>query len=142
MAVTVRYTDNFSKFESVLISQLTTGANDISLDLVNAARSTAPHKYGQLERGINGEVKVSNSSIKVIVGTSAKGSNGYDYAEKMHNGYYKLGEQSLAKGSGYSGISGKTFPVGNRYIELPATESYQSYVNYFGNQFNKAARSF
>lgn len=142
MAVNIRYTDNFTKFQSVLINQLTAGANDISLDLVNASRSAAPHKYGQLEKGINGELQVGSSHITVIVGASVIGSNGYDYAERMHNGDYNLGPQSLAKGSGYSGISGKTFPVGNRYIELPATESYQSYVDYFGDMHNKAARSF
>lgn len=142
MASNVRYENNFSKFETNLMNQLTTAGNDITLDLVNAARSTAPHKKGDLEKGINGEMAVSSSKITVSVGASAKGSNGYDYAEKMHNGNYTLGQQSMMKGSGYSGISGKTFPVGNGYIEVPATESFQSYTEYFKRMHDIAARSF
>lgn len=141
MAVNVRYEDNFGKFQSAMERQLKLAGEDIELDLVNAARSTAPHLYGQLERGINGELLVGGSSVKITVGASAIGSNGYDYAPKMHDGKYNLGEQSLAKGQGYSGLTGIAFPVGNNYIKAPAEQGFESYLNYFGDKYNIAVRS-
>lgn len=136
MAVTIRYDDNFTNYMSSVESALTAAGNVIALDLTNAARSTAPHKYGQLERGINGEVRVSSSGIQITVGASAVGSNGYDYAQKMHNGGYMLGEQSRAKGSGYSGIAGNRYPVGPRYLLMPMVMGQQAYFNYFADAFS------
>lgn len=130
MASTFKYEERFKRYSNKVVQNVMKSAVDVKNDLRTSARSSAPHKRGILEKGINAEAVNNGKSIVITLEASAKGSNGYDYAEKMHNGSYNLGEQSRRKGSGYSGISGATFPVGKGYIETPASKNFKAYVNY------------
>lgn len=132
-----KLTDNTDKYLSQLESNIKEAGVDILNDYVASAQSTAPHKTGQLEKGIKGSIKHSGLGFKIEVAASAKDSKGNDYAQIMHDGSYNLGAGSIAKGEGYSGISKQTFPVGSEYLTNPLESNFDSYVRYLESAINK-----
>lgn len=135
--MTYKFTDNSDKYLRQLQANIAEAGVDIKEDLVNTSRATAPHKTGQLEKGITGEINHSGLGFKITVGATAVNSAGQDYAPKMHFTSYKLGPQSAAKGQGYSGLTGKSFPVGNNYIYNPLNSNFNGYVKHIAEAINK-----
>lgn len=129
--MSVTYNQKFDTYLKRVTAGISEAAIDVKNDLVNSARSTAPHKSGDLEKGITGEVTQSSSSFNITVNAAARGSNGYDYAAKRHDGSYFLGQQSQAKGSGMSQMSGNRFPVGQRYLQMPTENNWSTYKAHF-----------
>lgn len=136
MSVVIK--DNTDKYLNRLSDNLGTYMEDVALDLTNAAKSSAPHLTGVLEKSINSELSHNKDSIKITISATAKDEKGYDYAPKMHDGKYNLGEQSLAKPSGTSGISNQEFGVGSGFIKNPLELSFDSYVKYISEGINKS----
>lgn len=134
----VKFTDNTDRYLTGLQGNLKTAMTDIKNDLVNTQRSAAPHKRGQLEKGIHGTVKGSGLSYQITVTASAKNSRGKDYAERMDSGNYALGKQSRAKGTGYSGISGKSFKVGQGYFTEPVKQNFSAYQKHLESSLKKS----
>lgn len=132
----VVFEDNFMQYDQKAKSLLKKAAEDIALDYRAAARGSAPHNTGMLEKGITDKITSSSNSITIEITASAV-NRGYDYAEHMNSGNYKLGVKSQAKAGGLSGISGKLFPVGKGYMTKPLTENSKAYCDYFA----KALRS-
>lgn len=134
----VIYKDNTGKYLKNVQANMKMAAQDIKNDWQNTSRSMAPHKKGQLEKGIIGKVSYRDLGFKIEMGAVARGSNGYDYAKKMHNASYSLGKQSIAKGYGLSGISGKSFPVGNGYLSKPLEGNFSSYNAHLQKALDKS----
>lgn len=130
MGMQIHFEDNFAKYQARADTLLRTAAMDIMLDYRAAARGSAPHNTGMLEKGINGKVVGSANGITIEMFATAV-NRGYDYAEHMNSGNYKLGVKSQAKAGGLSGISGKLFPVGKGYMTKPLTENSKDYCDYF-----------
>jgi Bacteriophage HK97-gp10, putative tail-component len=91
-------------------------------DLVRTASQSAPHDEGILEKSWSKEVVMDGSSPVGVISFSVKKQGGNDkkkgnfnYALKMHEERYNLGEKSQAK-TGGTGMSGKTYPVGTGYL--------------------------
>lgn len=73
--------------------QVTNNCKKVGLLVQREARRRCPYKEGNLERGISWELTEDGVRIFVPINTAAG-----RYAEKKHNGTYKLGAGSLAKG--------------------------------------------
>lgn len=84
-------------------------------DLVRTSSQSAPHDEGVLEKSWSKEIAFNGNQPYGEVSYSVKGKSGYNYALKMHEGGYQLGEGSLAKRGG-TGMSGKSYPVGPKYL--------------------------
>lgn len=136
MSVVIK--DNTDKYLNKLSDNLGTYMEDVALDLTSAARSSAPHLTGALEKGINSELSHNKDTVKITISATEKDDKGYDYAPKMHDGKYNLGEQSLAKPSGTSGISKQEFGIGSGYIINPLELGFDSYVRYLSEGINKS----
>lgn len=111
-------------------------------DLNRVASETAPLLEGDLEMGgVNDVDKVSNG-LKGWVWFEAwndhpKRSYDFNYAIWIHEEHYNLGEKSLQKGSG-SGLSGKSYPVGRKYLTRPLEGESPYYRDMIEQEVKKA----
>lgn len=104
---------------------------NITKDLHRVATDLTPFKDGGLEQSGMYRNRANKNSFVSTVTFGAKGDT-YLYAEKMHDGDYKLGEKSLNKNS--SGVktiySDKTFKVGKGYLKETAKACQKGYIEY------------
>jgi hypothetical protein len=92
-------------------------------DLERVASETAPYDEGDLEMGGFRDVDIDGKKIIGWVGFEAwndhpNRSYDFNYAIWIHEETYNLGEKSKAKAGG-RGLSGKSYPVGNKYLTRP-----------------------
>lgn len=129
--------DQFNKkvHENMLL-----GLQDCVDDLVRTSSQCAPHDEGILEKSWTVTIENKNSPNPVgIVSYSVKKRGGkgkkhgnFNYALKMHEGHYKLGEKSREKASsgGGIGMSGKQYPVGREYLGGVLKGEAETYKNH------------
>lgn len=127
------YRQKFKEYETLAATRLSTAAVNVANDVVGAAQGAAPHFRGQLEKNISKEVKATFGGVEVIIDSTAKGENGFDYAPYIHDGNYFLGEKSRAKTGGQSGMTGLTYAVGKGYLSKPVTMGEAAYIRHFEN---------
>ncbi|PFW43796.1 hypothetical protein [Priestia megaterium] len=103
-----------------------TAMQDVVNDLAKASSGAAPHLTGRLEDSYTTEVGHDSAyRIKGTVSYSVS-EGGYNYAIKMHEGNYNLGAGSQAKNGG-QGMSGKSYPVGNKFLTRPLEGEADAY---------------
>lgn len=137
MAITVdmqRYDEKLIKKHNKVMKE---AVQDIVMDLSNTAKGSAPHWKGRLEKGISHDVLASQKYLEGTVGVSVV-ENGFDYGQFRHDKPFNLGEKSQAKSGGKSGISGKSFGVGDGFIKYPMEANRQAYLNYLDEKFQRA----
>lgn len=124
MAVKVRgLKSNMNKINKIVAKSTYNSMKSAMDDLQRVASETTPYEEGDLEMGgFNGVDKYSDS-IMGWVGFEAwadapNRSYDFNYAIWIHEETYELGELSKQK-SGGSGMSGKSYPVGNKYLTRP-----------------------
>lgn len=107
-----------------------TAMQDVVNDLAKASSGATPHDKGILEDSYSKEVGYdSGYRLKgtVSYNVSEGGSGGgYNYAIAMHEKTYNLGAGSQAKGGG-KGMSGKSYPVGNKFLTRPLEGEADAY---------------
>jgi hypothetical protein len=86
-------------------------------DLQRVASETTPYDEGDLEMSGFHDVDVNGTEIKGWVAFEVFNKD-FNYAIWTHEENYNLGEGSQKK-SGGSGMSGKSYPVGNKYLTRP-----------------------
>ena len=137
MTITVeikRYDKELIKKNNVAMKK---AMQDVVLDLSNTAKGSAPHWKGRLEKSISHNVLASGGYLEGTVGVSVI-ERGFDYGQFRHDKPFNLGEKSRAKSGGKSGISGKSFGVGDGFISYPAQANEKAYIEYIEDKFNKA----
>lgn len=99
-------------------------------DLIRTSSEIAPHDKGVLEKSWAKKVKVSAMQVEAEVTYSVKESdengNYFNYALWTHEADYNLGPESQAKPGG-NGMSGRHYPVGNKYITRPLEGEKEAY---------------
>jgi hypothetical protein len=109
------------------------GMKDVTDNLVKASSGSAPHDKGILDDSWSKEVGYDSTYRlfgKVSYNVLENGANGdYNYAIKMHEGNYELGEGSLGK-SGGKGMSGRTYPVGKHFLTGVLEGEEETYVKH------------
>ncbi|PEM65335.1 hypothetical protein CN613_25675 [Bacillus pseudomycoides] len=109
---------------------------DVLNDLVKASSGAAPHDEGTLEKSWSKEISKDGEGFVGTVSYAVRGENGYNYAIKMHEQQYNLGEKSLAKGGG-TGMSGANYQVGSHFLTRPLHGEEAAYQKYVAKQVAK-----
>lgn len=109
-------------------------------DLIRTSSETAPHDKGVLEKSWSKEIKVSATQVdaKVTYSVKESDSNGNyaNYALWTHEADYNLGPGSQAKPGG-TGMSGKHYPVGNKYLTRPLEGEKEAYKDHIVEALRK-----
>ncbi|MBC9786291.1 HK97 gp10 family phage protein [Heliobacterium chlorum] len=139
MKIQVKVNDKVLKrAEKEIRNQIKRAVHDCADDLVRASSETAPHDKGILEKSFAKEVTSTSSTVTATVDYSIK-ERGFNYALAMHELKYPLGPGSLAKPGGY-GMSGKHYPVGNKFLTRPLEGETQTYKEYIEREIQKVLK--
>lgn len=111
---------------------------DCMNDLSRVSSETTPIEDGNLEQAWNVLVEQPNKNLtKGFVGyqvwADQPRSYDFDYAIWIHEETYNLGPLSRVKASsgGGQGLSGDSYPVGNKYLERPFYGEAETYRGIF-----------
>jgi hypothetical protein len=118
MSVKIRGLSKGRKFihNAVRKSSISTMKENVK-DLNRVASETAPYDEGDLEVSGSHSVVAKGAEIIGTVGFEVYNKD-FNYAIWTHEEDYNLGKGSQAKGGG-SGMSGKSYAVGNKYLTRP-----------------------
>lgn len=110
------------------------GITECTEDLRRVAQERSPVDSTTLEKSINSKVIVSSKTVTGVVDAVAI-RNGFNYAEKLDRGNYKLGDKSIQKSARgvRSKFSKQPMKVGSGYLSGTAEackEGYSDHVNY------------
>lgn len=113
-------------------------------DLERVASETTPYDEGDLEMGGFHDVDKEGAKIIGWVGFEAwndhpNRSYDFNYAIWIHEESYNLGPKSEQK-TGGSGMSGKSYPVGNKYLTRPLEGEAPYYRDRIEEEVKKALR--
>ncbi|MDE1381196.1 hypothetical protein ACM5ME_17880 [Bacillus subtilis] len=113
-------------------------------DLERVASETTPLDEGDLEMGGFHDVDLEGHKIIGWVGFEAwadasNRSYDFNYAIWIHEETYNLGKKSQQK-TGGSGMSGKSYPVGNKYLTRPLEGEAPYYRKVIEQDIKKALR--
>jgi hypothetical protein len=114
---------NMKKIEKKVFNASVKTMKKNMMDLERVASETAPLDEGDLEMGGFHDVDINGKEIMGWVGFEAwndhpNRSYDFNYAIWIHEETYNLGAKSKQKGGG-RGLSGKSYPVGNKYLTRP-----------------------
>lgn len=121
-----------------------TALDDVLDDLARTSSESAPHDEGILEKSWSKSKEFSgNKPFGVISYTVKKagGKGNFNYALKMHEETYNLGEGSQNKPGG-TGMSGKTYPVGTGYLGDVAKGEQGTYTKHIGSAIKNFSKRF
>lgn len=132
------------KIHNAVRNQSIATMRDSMSDLERVASETAPYDEGDLEMGGFHDVDVEGDKYVGWVGFEAwndKPNRSYDfnYAIWTHEETYNLGEGSRRKRGG-SGMSGKSYSVGNKYLTRPFEGEAPYYRETIEDNVKKALR--
>ena len=114
-------------------------------DLERVASETTPYEEGDLEMGGFHGVDKQSDGVMGWVGFEAFNDNpnrsyDFNYAIWIHEETYNLGDGSKQKSAG-SGISGKSYPVGNKYLTRPLEGEAPAYREIIKQDVKRALRN-
>jgi len=109
----------------------------VAQDFARTVSETAPHRKGDLESSYSISYAGSNSKYSQATIEFSIRNGGFNYAIAMHEWTYKLGKGSLAKGGG-TGMSNRTYPVGNKYMTRVLEGERETYEDYIKKKFQEA----
>ena len=138
------FNKNMKKIEKAVFNASTKTMKMAMQDLERVASETAPYEEGDLEMGGFHDVDVNGKEITGWVGFEAwndapNRSYDFNYAIWIHEENYNLGEGSKQKGGG-SGMSGASYPVGNKYLTRPHEGEAPTYRNKIEEEVKKSLR--
>ncbi|PDY93196.1 hypothetical protein CON09_08160 [Bacillus anthracis] len=138
------FNKNMKKIEKAVFNASTKTMKMAMQDLERVASETAPYEEGDLEMGGFHDVDVNGKEITGWVGFEAwndapNRSYDFNYAIWIHEETYNLGEGSKQKGGG-SGMSGASYPVGNKYLTRPHEGEAPTYRNKIEEEVKKSLR--
>ncbi|WP_214796577.1 MULTISPECIES: hypothetical protein [unclassified Exiguobacterium] len=132
--------DNTAKITRKVQSNSERAMNDIVDNLVKASSGATPIDKGILQDSWAKKVTASGNKVSGQVSYAALAKNGFNYALKMHEGFYNLGEGSQAK-SGGKGMSGRVYPVGRRFLAGTFEGEQATYKNHMSKEIKNAIKS-
>ncbi|MTV49846.1 hypothetical protein GJ688_12775 [Heliobacillus mobilis] len=139
MKIQVKIHDHVLKrMKKDICNQLKQAVHDCVDNLVRTSSETAPHDKGILEKSFAMEATSNSGTVTATVGYCIK-ERGFNYALAMHELSYRLGPKSLAKPGGY-GMSGKRYPVGNKFLTRPLEGEAQTYKQHIERELQKVLK--
>lgn len=135
MKVTVIKAAAILKKSAHVPREVRTAMEDYTADLRAVSVSRTPYRKGNLESSSNSNV---SGTTKVVGEVSFLATNkGYNYAAKMHDGNYKLGDKSKSKKAKRSKYSQKSFKVGKGYLKDTAKSCEKGYTKDLNERLGK-----
>jgi hypothetical protein len=129
-----------SRMESQAKDAVKVAVEDCADDLVRVSSEIAPHDKGILEKAHAKEVRVIGAMVEATISYTVREQNSrgrFNYALYMHEGIYNLGPGSRQK-PGTSGMSGRTYTVGNKFLERPLEGEKEAYKNHIEEAVQRA----
>lgn len=111
------------------------GINDSIDEIIRISSDIAPLDKGVLHKSHSREVTAARGVVKASVGYFVQ-ENGNNYSLHMHEGEYKLGENSRAR-PGTTGWSGKHYDVGNKYLERPMKGEEEAILKHIADEIKR-----
>ena len=136
MAVKIKINNNTSKIINNVHAVTNKAVIDIANDIVRTSSETAPHLSGDLEKSVTSDISKNADGFKVNVQYGIRGKNGFNYALKMHESSYNLGEKSARKPGGI-GMSGKSYSVGKKYLQRVIDGEGDAYIKHVSKAISK-----
>lgn len=130
--------DSSAQIKNLVKETCQRSVRTLAQDLARTASEATPHFKGDLEGSYSIEYNFGyNRLIGIVEFAVFKG--GFNYAIAMHELTYKLGEgsQQKAKGGGGTSMSGKTYPVGNKFLTRVLEGDKEFYHEYMEEQLRK-----
>lgn len=114
---------------------MVTGLNDAANDLARTSAEAAPIDDGDLRGSVEVRPAKARGQTRSI---SAEVSFGHDapHAIYMHEMSYNLGPRSSSSPGG-TGMSGKSYSVGNKYLERPFKGESETYLQHIADTIRK-----
>lgn len=140
--VQVVMSQSFKHLGTSMKKAVQNGIEDCTADLLRVASLRTPVDSTTLEQ--SGSSKVSTSSTKVTGHVSFKAMNkGYNYAKRMNDAKYNLGEKSLKKSKAgvRSRFCSESLKVGTGYLTDTAEKCEQGYTDYVQDKVNEVIKS-
>lgn len=132
LKVSIKVTkNNLDKIIQSAPGEIERGVRTIAQDLARTSSETAPHMSGNLEKSFRITYSKTPRSVYATVKFSAI-ENGFNYAIAMHEWKYNLGKQSRRKPGG-TGMSGKSYSVGRKYLTRVLEGEKDAYTKYLGD---------
>ncbi len=139
----VTWTVDTKKIREDVREAMDLSMNDCVDDLVQVSSQAAPHDKGILEKMWDRDVQwVGKNQIKGTVSysvTEESSGKKFDYALWTHEEEYNLGEGSKKKPAGV-GMSGKSYPVGRKYLTRPLYGEAEAYKEHMQNMVDEALK--
>ncbi|WP_163530885.1 hypothetical protein [Halobacillus ihumii] len=114
------------------------GMNDVVDELIRISSEITPFYKGILQKSHKRKVRKTAGNIEAEVSYSVLEGD-FNYALWIHEGVYELGEESEAKG-GTTGMSGKTYQVGRKYLERPLKGERQAFYDHIAKVMKNKLR--
>lgn len=116
------------------------GLKDCINELVRIASNAAPIDKGTLrkshEETFNTKVGELSGQVEFAIKERQKNGKDFNYALWIHEGDYQLGEQSRSA-PGTTGWSGKSYAVGNKYLERPFKGEEEAFKKHIADEVKK-----
>lgn len=119
-------------------SEMNKAVKALGQDFARASSGATPHLTGELAGSYSYKYDLNGDKKTVQVSYTAM-NNGFNYAVAMHEWTYKLGDGSRAKGGGI-GMSGKSYPVGNKFMTRVLEGEEEAYRDYVGKRIKKVIK--
>jgi hypothetical protein len=109
----------------------------VTMSLANTASGATPHEEGILQGSYTVNFKGSNG--KKIIGTVEFNvtAGGYNYAISMHEWNYTPRKSGRAG----TGMSGASYPAGNKYLTRPLEGEKDAYRDYIAREIDRFLNS-
>jgi len=133
--INIEVKDYSAEYLKEMESTVRKGVVDIGNDVQSVARQAAPEKTQNLLRHITVSTSFSSGAYQAeIESTAVDPVTGHDYVDWMHNGRYRLGPTSRAKGMASSRIGNFRKRVGRNYLQGIGDIGKKGYQNYMETQ--------
>lgn len=145
MSARVNFKINVPKITKAVQNAVLEGMWDVVDDLQRTASETTPLDKGFLEKSWAKDVTMQGKSkvtgyVSFSVREGDEDWNGFNYALRMHEDIdYELGEKSKQKPGG-TGMSGKKYEVGPKYLTRVADGERETYHQHIQNMINEAIK--
>ncbi len=137
MAVSVKVTSRVGRINRALTKGVTDAFEDVVLDIERVSSESAPHDTGFLEKNKVRQFS-HGSNLEAEIVFNAITDRGFNYAEFMHDGKYKLGPGSKRKPGGTLAYGGGRIPVGPGYLNKTVENGGPGYIEHLKKGFTDA----
>lgn len=139
--ISVQSKDNTKQYTTDLHNAVQDAITDLGNDLQGVAKQAAPEKDGNLVGNITVKFSNSGGAYQADLESTAMRKS-YNYAVKIHDGKYKLGEKSKSKPQAQSKLGNINKNVGRQYLIGSGEKASKGYREYLMKQVDAVNKKY